>query len=185
METTATQTEGATLPTLGEETTLPGGFVLDTREKCDWFLRKLAEFDAEEERIKAQSAAMLARNKSDRDSFQARFYEQFQRFVAEQVAADKKGRKSVIFFNGTASFRTIAPQIVLDNPQDAITTARAVLPSAITTEQRENFDKAAFLAYAAQQFEATGEILPGVRRTEERESFSVKVASPKGGAETP
>ncbi|MBB6054119.1 host-nuclease inhibitor Gam family protein [Armatimonas rosea] len=181
-----------TLPTLSEETELPGGFVLDTHEKCDWFLSKLADFDAEEQKIKtraaqiiAQMEAMIARNKTDRDAFQARFYQQFQQFVAQEIAADRKGRKSIIFFNGTAAFRTVPPALVVESPQDALTTARAVCPSAITKEEREKFDREAFLAYAKAHFESTGEILPGLKRTEEQERFSIKIAAPKESAETP
>lgn len=182
METTATKTEAESLT----ETEQPGGFQIDTREKADWFLKTLLSYDAEEAKLRAEAQtilaqldAMIARNKSDKDAFQGRFHQQFERFVAEQIAADKKGRKSVIFFHGTASYRTVPAQIVLESAQDAMTTARAVLPSAITTETRESFDKAAFIAYAKEQFEATGEIIPGVKRTEERETFSIKVATAK------
>lgn len=184
-------TEAPSLPTLGQETELPGGFQLDSREKCDWFLSKLADFDAEEQKIKARAAqivaqmeAMVARNKTDRDAFNGRFCQQFQAFVAEQIAADRKGRKSVIFFNGTAGFRTVPPALVVESAQDAMITARAVCPSAITKEEREKFDREAFLTYARAHFEDTGEILPGLKRLEEQERFSIKIASPKE-AETP
>lgn len=175
----------------GGETTTPEQFTIDTREKADWFLKTLLSYDAEEAKLKAEAAtilaqldAMITRNKADKDSFQGRFHQQFERFVAEQIAADRKGRKSVIFFYGTASYRTVPAQIVLESPLDAMTTARAVLPSAITTETREVFDRSAFLAYAKEQFEKNGEILPGVKRTEERETFSVKVATPKAKGDT-
>jgi Bacteriophage Mu Gam like protein len=175
---------------LSNETELPGGFVLDSREKCDWFLSKLADFDAEERKIReraaqivAQMEAMIARNKTDRDAFNGRFCQQFQAFVAEQVAADRKGRKSVIFFNGTAGFRTVPPALVVESAQDAMTTARAVCPSAITKEEREKFDREAFLTYAREHFASTGEVLPGLKRTEERESFTIKIAAGKGGEE--
>jgi Bacteriophage Mu Gam like protein len=184
------KTEAPSLPTLGQEAELPGGFQLDSREKCDWFLSKLADFDAEEMKIKSRAAqivaqmeAMIARNKTDRDAFQGRFYQQFQNFVAGEIAADKKGRKSVIFFNGTAGFRTVPPALVLESAQDAMTTARAVLPSSITKEEREKFDREAFLTYAREHFASTGEILPGLKRTEETERFSVKIAAGKESAE--
>ncbi len=181
METTATQTGGESL---SNETEVPGGFTIDTKEKADWFLRKLSEFDAEEAKLKAQGAAlmaqldaMVARNKTDRDAFNGRFCQQFEHFVREQIAQDKKGRRSVLFFHGTAQLRTVPPRLVVESAQDAMTTARAVCPDAVKLETREKFDSTAFLAYATQQFETTGEILPGLRRTEERESFTVKVAS--------
>lgn len=175
---------------LSNETEVAGGFQLDTREKCDWFLSKLADFDAEEQKIRARAAqivaqmeAMIARNKTDRDAFNGRFCQQFQAFVAEQIAADRKGRKSVIFFNGTAGFRTVPPALVVESQADALTTARAVCPSAITKEEREKFDREAFLSYARAHFESTGEVLPGLKRTEERETFSVKIATGKESAE--
>lgn len=66
--------------------------------------------------------------------------------VAQEIATDRKGRKSVIFLNGTAQFRTIASALVVESHLDAMTTARAVCPSSITKEGREKFDRKAFLA---------------------------------------
>lgn len=184
------KTEAPSLPTIGTETEQPGGFQLDSREKCDWFLSKLADFDAEEQKIKtraaqiiAQMEAMIARNKTDRDAFNNRFMPQFQNFVAGEIAADRKGRKSVVFFNGTAGFRTVPAALVLESPQDAMTTARAVCPSSITTEEREKFDRESFLTYARAHFEATGEVLPGTKRTEEQERFTIKIAAGKEDAD--
>lgn len=71
-------------------------------------------------------------------------------------------------------FRTNPARLVVESEQDAITTARAVAPQTFTTETVEKFDRAAFLAHAQTTLEETGELLPGVSLTEERESFSVK-----------
>ena len=174
------------------QTTAPEQFTIDTREKADWFLKNLLSYDAEEAKLKAEAATILAqldvmitRNKADKDCFQGRFHQQFERFVAEQIAADRKGRKSVIFFHGTASYRTVPAQIVLESPQDAMTTARAVLPSAITTETHESFDKDAFIAYAKAQLEKTGELIPGASLREAEERFYIKTPKAKGGTSDP
>jgi peptide methionine sulfoxide reductase MsrB len=76
---------------------MPEQFTIDTREKADWFLKTLLSYDAEEAKLKAEAAtilaqldAMITRNKADKDSFQGRFHQQFERFVAEQIAADRR-----------------------------------------------------------------------------------------------
>jgi hypothetical protein len=44
-----------------EITELPERFAIDSEDRANWLLRKLANLNAERERIKAQSAAMIKR----------------------------------------------------------------------------------------------------------------------------
>lgn len=158
-------------------------FTIETREHGEWYLRKLANLDAEKERIEAQAALMLRQLESDRNSLVSRYQSQFENLVRTELEAAKGKRKSVVFFNGTAGFRTVPPRLVVSSEADLQTTARAVLPSAFTTETVEKFDKAAFRAHATAHFEATGEVLPGLERTEERQEFTLKFPTKKGAAE--
>ncbi len=185
METTATQTGGETLPTIGtgqepnyhSEIRKADDFAIDTRDRAEWYLRKLAEMEATEARITAQAEAMLKRLRGDRERFTGRFGAQFESFARGELARQGGKRRSVLFFNGTAQFTSVAPRLVVESMPDAITTARAVAPQTVTEEVPEpvvRFDKAAFLAYAKAHFETTGELLPGVTRTEGGEKFAVK-----------
>lgn len=160
-----------------EETT--EAFVIDTREKADWLLRKLANLEADEARVKAQSAVMLQQIESDRNSLMGRYQSQLENFTRAELEASKGKRKSITLFNGTVGFRTIPARLMIESEPDAITTARAVAPQTITTETVERFDKKKFMEYATERFEQEGELIPGVGRTEERESFSVKFPSSK------
>lgn len=169
--------------TMEETETTKEQFTIQTREHGEWYLRKLANLEAEKERIEAQAALMLRQLESDRNSLVSRYESQFQNLVRTEMEAGKGKRKSVVFFNGTAGFRTVAPRLVVSSETDLQTTARAVLPSAFTTETVEKFDRAAFRAHAAAHFEATGEVLTGMERTEEKQEFTVKFPTKKGAEE--
>jgi hypothetical protein len=73
----------------------------------------------------------------------------------------------------------VASRLVIESEADALITARLVCPEAITAETVERFDKAAFRAHAQSVLETTGELLPGIKQTEERQEFGVKF--PKAG----
>ncbi|WP_394796975.1 host-nuclease inhibitor Gam family protein [Armatimonas sp.] len=171
-----------TTPT--EQTEKPEQFTIQSREHGEWYLRKLANIEAERQRIEAQAALMLRQLETDRNGLTGRYQSQFENLVRIELEASKGKRKSVTFFNGTAGFRTVASRLVIESEADALTTARLVAPATITTEAVERFDKAAFRAHAAEHFETTGEILPGFTRTEERQEFSVKFPTSKEKGDT-
>ena len=159
------------------ESTKPERFTIQTREHGEWYLRKLANIDAERERITAQYQTMIRQNESDKSSLVSRYDSQFQNLVRVELEASKGKRKSIVFFNGTAGFRTVASRLVIESEADALQTARLVAPDTITTETVEKFDKAAFRAHAQSLLEATGELLPGIKQTEAREEFGIKFPS--------
>lgn len=156
-------------------------FVIETREHAEWYLRKLANLDREEASIRAQAEAMLRRLRSDRESLQGRYQGQFESFVRGELERTKAKRRSVLFFNGTAQFTSVAPRLVVESEADALTTAAAVLPDAVVeVPATVKLDKKALLDYAKSHFETTGELLPGVGRTEASERFAIKFAEEKG-----
>ena len=163
----------------------PEQFTIQTREHGEWYLRKLANLEAERQRIEAQAALMLCQLETDRNSLTTRFQSQFENLVRAELEAAKGKRKSITFFNGTAGFRTVASRLVIESEADALTTARLVAPATITSETVERFDKAAFRAHAAAHLEATGELLPGFTRTEERQEFGIKFPGTGGPASMP
>jgi Bacteriophage Mu Gam like protein len=172
-------------PNYHSETRKAEEFAIDTRDRAEWYLRKLAEMEGTEARIMAQAEAMLKRLRSDRERFTGRFAAQFESFTRGELAQQKGSRRSVLYFNGTAQFTAVAPRLVVASEADAITTARAVKPDAVTEETITKLDKKAFLAYASERFNEVGELLPGIERTEAGERFSVKFNTKEEEQEAP
>lgn len=156
-------------------------FTIQTREHAEWYLRKLANLDREEASIKAQAEAMLRRLRSDRESLQGRYQGQFESFVRGELERTKSKRRSLLFFNGTAQFTSVAPRLTVESEADALTAAAAVLPDAVVeVPATVKLDKKALLDYAKTHFETTGEVLPGLTRTEASERFAIKFSEETG-----
>jgi hypothetical protein len=174
-------------PGTGGETTTPEQFTIQTREHAEWYLRKLANLDREEASIRAQAEAMLKRVRSDREKYTGRYASQFESFTRGELEKQRGSRRSVLYFNGTAQFITVAPRFVVESEADAMQTARLVLPEAIEAiPASEKLNKKALLDYAAKQFEANqGELIPGVGRTEAGERFAIKFPTEKGATSDP
>lgn len=155
-----------------EATTDTERFAIDSAEKADWVLSKLASLDAEKTLISSMAAQRIEEIEADRNRLLGRFGAELEAWARQE--AQTRRRKTVTLLHGAVSFRTVPARLEVESLEDAITTAKAVAPETVTVETTERFDKAGFLARARAHFEATGEILPGLTRTEERESFSVK-----------
>jgi phage host-nuclease inhibitor protein Gam len=163
-------------------------FHITDAKSADYILRKLANNAAEKERIKAQADAMLRLLDSDSASLMGRFGSELEAWAQEELQTKYKGkRKSLPLFHGTLAFRTVAPSLRVASEADALDTARILWPE--TIRQVETLDKAAFLEKAKEALDQTGEMLPGVERSEGREAFRIdfpkagKVAPGKGGGE--
>jgi hypothetical protein len=160
-------------------------FVIQTREHAEWYLRKLANLDREEASIRAQAEAMVNRLRTDRESLQGRYQSQLESFVRGELERTNSKRRSVLFFNGTAQFTSVAPRLVVESEADALTTAAAVLPAALVEIPASvKLDKKTLLDYAKERFESTGELIPGVGRTEASERFAIKFSEAKEPTET-
>ena len=155
-------------------------FLIDSPERANWLLRKLANLDAERERVAAQASALARQIESDRNSLLHRFGSQLENFTRAELEKSGGKRKSLVLLQGTVGFRTVPARIVIESAPDAIQTARLVLPGTITTETTERFDSKTFREHATKHFEETGELLPGIGRTEERQSFDIKFPASKG-----
>jgi hypothetical protein len=187
MNTTTTDTDDFfdTEPLGTGEAETAEQFTIQTREHAEWYLRKLANLDREEASIRAQAEAMLTRVRSAREKHTGRYGSQFESFTRGEMEKQKGSRRSVLYFNGTAQFTSVAPRLIVESELDAITTARAVKPETVTEETITKLDKKTFLAYAATHFETTGELIPGVGRTEPGERFAIKFPAEKGGTTDP
>jgi phage host-nuclease inhibitor protein Gam len=148
-------------------------FAIDTEARADWLLTKLAALDAEGALLKAQADAAVKRLQSDRESLLFRFGAELEAFAAQQVQADRKGRKSVILPHGTLAFRTVPASVRVSDPAAAIEAAKQFdMPNMVET--REVLDTARYQKAAQQALQRQGCLLPGVEVTPARASFSIK-----------
>jgi phage host-nuclease inhibitor protein Gam len=154
-------------------------FHIDSEAKANWLLGKLADIEAEKARIKVQADQRTKELDSDRESLLCRFSEELEAWSRQE--AERRRRRTVTLMQGSVSFRIIPASIKVGEYTDALTTARAVCPTAVQTAT--TLDKKAFVDFARNHFETTGELLPGVERTTEREAFTVKFPGSKVDAE--
>lgn len=158
-------------------------FVIDSRERADWYLRKLANLEAEAARITTQYQTMMRQNESDKNSLVQHFQPQLENFVREELASAGGKRKSITFFNGTAQFTAVPSRLVVESEADALQTARLVCPEAVVEiPATEKLDKKVLGEYAKKRLAEIGEIIPGYALTEGGERFAVKFAAEKAGA---
>lgn len=157
-------------------------FTIDTREKADWLLKKLAGIEAEEKLIEAQAQKMLEQLRSDRESLLGRFGAELESFTRGETEGGR--RKSLTLFHGTVGFRTVPARLVVENQEDALQTARLLAPEAITTvPAQEKLDTRALVEKAKTALETTGEVWPGLKLTETEERFTIKTnTKEKAGA---
>ena len=166
-----------------EETIEKQDFHIDSESSATWLLSKVRRIDEEQEAIKAATAQRLAELTTDRERLMGRFAAELEAWARQEAEARRRKTITLPLAGYAVSFRAVPSRLVVESEADAITTARAVAPETVTQETTERFDKAAFLAYAKAHLEATGEILPGLTQSEERESFSVKPVKKATGEE--
>lgn len=127
---------------------------------------------------------MLAGLQRDLDSFTGRFEPQLEAWAREVLEATGGKSRTVKTLCGDLSFRTVPARLTIESVEDALQTAKLVVPDAVVeVPATETLDKKRFLEYASARFQELGELLPGIERTEERQSFSIKFASGEGAGE--
>lgn len=142
-------------------------FHIDSDGAANWYLRKLANIEAEKARVKAQAEAILTRLDCDAEGLRHLYQSELEAFCRSKIAQEKHRRKSVLFLQGTCQFRTLPARVVIRDPKAALDYARKHLPDAVRVQ--ESLDTDAYRAAIA----ATGELLPGSDREPERESFTL------------
>lgn len=158
-------------------------FQITDESSAAWYLRKLAGIDAEIEAIKAATLQRIEELQADRAGLERRFGGELEAWARGE--AEKRRRRTVtVPLAGMAiSFRTVAPRLELE-PMKAAEIAFTL--GFVTPPSEPVADLGAFKAHAEKIFSETGELLPGVRRTEERESVKVgPIKPPKRGEAAP
>lgn len=149
-------------------------FVLDSEEKVNWLLRKLANIEAEKQRITVQYQTMLAALVSDEKSLRFRFEDDLRAFAALKLAEGGNRRKTVHLLQGSLCFRTLPQALKVTDNISAIAFAKMTGLRCLETVTEEKFDAAIYRQRAQEVLEERGEILPGIEVLPERETFAIK-----------
>lgn len=151
------------------ETRYENGFCICDERSAGWYLDRLAALEEKESRLAAQFEAMRRDIQADRERLKGRFDEELAAWAREHLP---RGKKSLKLLQGTVAFRSVPPSLRIGDPEAALAHARAHHPALIVVSER--VDARAYSDMAKETLEATGELLPGVERSEGRESMSVR-----------
>src|SRR5579862_5226360 len=90
-----------------ETTEQPAAFLIDSDERAEWLLRKLANLEAEKARVQTQAEQILKQLESDAERLRFLFGAQLEEYCRRKIEASKSRRRSVTFLQGTCAFRTV------------------------------------------------------------------------------
>jgi len=154
-------------------------FVIDSKDKANWLLRKLAALDTEKALVKAQADEIIRGLDADAARLRALHEADLQAWAREELERQNRGKKTLPLLFGTVAFRTVPAALRVTGSREAIEYARGQGWNVIHTV--ETLDAEGYKREAAAALAETGEVLPGVEIVPERESFSVKFGKGKGG----
>jgi phage host-nuclease inhibitor protein Gam len=146
----------------------PQEFHIDSDTAAEWLLRKLANIDAEQKRVQAQAAAIVAQLEGDAQRLKHLYEGELLNYCRRTLAAKGNRRRSVTFLQGTVAFRTVAPSVKVCDLAAALAHAQAAVPALVRTQIA--LDAAGYRDQAAKHFRETGELLPGCDSTPEHET---------------
>jgi phage host-nuclease inhibitor protein Gam len=159
-----------------EEQERSEGFVVDSLEKAEWCLRKLAKLaqeDAEDEAMAQREIeriqAWLEARKKPRQQSREFFEEHLRRFHQRLLEEDPKGNKTVKLPHGTLKARKLPDKWEYD--EQAIVEWAKVNARIELIRIKEEPDKQAIKEYV----KMTGEVIPGVTVTRQGIKFDVEV----------
>ncbi len=160
---------GGTLPPAAPATR---EFHVVDEKTANWLLRKLANLEAERLRIEEQARKMISAVRTDYDELMRRYGDELEAW-ARQEMLDHGGRKKTVHtWQATLAFRTVPAALKLTDPDAALRYAREHAPQHIQTIEKLN--TAAYRDDAARRLSETGELLPGMDRIPETESFTIR-----------
>lgn len=145
-------------------------FHIDTEERAEWLVGKLASLEAEQERVKSNAVDMIARLQRQHDGLLKRFGRELEDYCRQRNTGKSK---TVHFLQGKCYWRTTKTGGAYVADRDAAL--------AYCQEHDELVDSCVHVAYRLRgseylkQFEETGELLPGIEAapTSEVERFYV------------
>ena len=147
-------------------------FHICDESSANWLLRKLAGIEAERARVTQQYQAIVAQLDSDAERLRFCYEAEFSDWTRRELARRKTTRKSLVLLQGTCQFRTVPAGVKVADISAALHYATAALPELVKTAP--TLDTLRYRSAALTALNTTGEVLPGIERTEERESFTLK-----------
>ena len=142
-----------------------------------WYLRKLANLEAETRRVKCQAERLIASLNSEAESLKRVYQGELEHWAREELSKKGNRRKTLHTLQGTLRFRHVPARLSIEEDTAALRYANESLPALVIT--RQELDRAAYLDEAKRRLEETGELLAGVERIPERETFTVFFAAPE------
>lgn len=152
------------------------GFHITNEAAALWYLRHLANLEAEARRVKRQAESMIAALDTEAEGLRRIYQGELEAWAREELKRKGSRRKTLHTLQGTLRFRQVPARLAIDEPA-ALRYATESLPALVAT--RRELDRAAYLEEAKRRLQETGELLAGVDVAPEREAFSVSFASPE------
>lgn len=149
-------------------------FRIDSEDAANWYLRRLANIEAEKSRVQAQAALIVKQLDADAENLRFIYDADLQEWTRAELSRRGNRRKSLALLQGTACFRSVPPSLKISDPAAALAYALSCVPAAVTARPTLDADK---YRQAANEALQNGEILPGVETVPAREAFSVKFAN--------
>ena len=146
-------------------------FMVNDEKSANWYLRKLANIDAEQKRVQMQAAQIVAQLATDADGLKHLYAGQLEAYCRARLQEAGSRRKSITMLQGTCSFRTVPAGFRLTDTNAALRFAKECGGMLKTVE---SLDAEAYRCAADHALGEYGELYPGMESVPEREAFSVR-----------
>jgi phage host-nuclease inhibitor protein Gam len=151
--------------TLEQTNTEREAFHITDERAANWYLKRLAEIEAEKQRIQAQTDKMIKELEADAAGLRFLYEAELQEWVRQELKRKGSRRKSLHLHQGTCAFRTVPASVKVADPTAAFDYAKRHFMDCIVTTERLDLD--------AYKKAAGEELLPGMEIASERETFKV------------
>jgi phage host-nuclease inhibitor protein Gam len=144
-------------------------FCVKDADSANWVVRRIVEARAYRDRVRAWAEREVRRSERDEQRLLYLFGRQLQDWTSRELAAGRKGRRSVNLPGGTVGFRQAGPSVTIDDAAAVLEWARRHLPAAIVV--REHLSRSAIVRHVRQ----TGELPDqGVRVEPGQDAFYIR-----------
>ena len=150
-------------------------FHITTEAEALWYLRKLANLEAERQRVKKQAESMIAALDTDTESLKRLYQGELEHWARNEMQARGGRKKTLHTLQGTLRFRNVPARLAIQDPQTALLTCFAEQWEECI-ETKSLLIPSEFLKMAQERLLEDGELVQGVEMVPERESFSVTFA---------
>ena len=153
----------------------PAEFRIDSDERAEWLLRKVADCQARAARAKAWAEREVEQAEAEEARLLARFSAELEEYSKVRLANGKGKKKSFDLPSGRLGFRTNAAHLKVIDDAKALAWAKINAPSAVVTvPATEKLSRAELaLAFKNGVAGAAGEIPSGAEFVEAKEDFYI------------